>query len=76
VLELDPPGTSGEAECSRGLIQDDSSSILGRRCTHIYRATSIIMVARPYRSRASKKSSTPGVNWRGLHHSYDGCSRQ
>lgn len=59
ILELDPPGTSDEAECSRDLFQDDSSSMLGRRCTHIYRATSTIVVARPYTSRASERSSTP-----------------
>ena len=46
MLELDPSWNF--PECSRGLIQDGSSSILGRCCTHIYRATSTIAVARPF----------------------------
>lgn len=40
VLELDLPGISAEAECSKGLIQDGSPSRLGRRRTRVCRATS------------------------------------
>jgi pSer/pThr/pTyr-binding forkhead associated (FHA) protein len=54
VLGLDLPGTSGGAEYSKDLIQDDSSSRLGKRYTRIYRATSTIADVRPYRFRVSR----------------------
>jgi hypothetical protein len=48
VLELDSFGIAGVAEYSKGLIQDDSPSRLGKRCMRINRATSTIEVARLY----------------------------
>jgi len=54
VLELDLPETSGGAEYSKDLIQDNSPFRLGKRYTRIYRLTSIIADARPYRSRVSR----------------------
>jgi hypothetical protein len=62
VLELDLPGTSGEAECSKGLIQDDSPFRLEKRYTRIYRVTNTIADARPYRFRVSRWLSTPGIS--------------
>jgi hypothetical protein len=61
VLELDSPGTSCGAEYSKGLIQDGSPSRLGKRYTRIYRATSTIADARPYRSRVSRWLFTLGI---------------
>jgi hypothetical protein len=54
VLELDSPETFGEAEYSKDLIQDGSPFRLGKRYMRIYRATSIIADARPYKSRVSR----------------------